>query len=307
LTRERTARSGQKEIAEGGEEEQAMIIKDGHTGPHIIEWQAFLAGLGYFCDEYYPRFGPKTKQATIKFQRDNGLKPDGVVGPNTLGRARTLGWPGFSDEPIQVVTERPIDENTAEGYMDPSYPPPLDADFDGEPDVPYRDYSWREKELGGFLYKAAPTKNNPERIKILDGWDKKNIVQVELPMLKNRGIEGFPTSGKVYWHKRGVRQLVGVFEKLEKEGLLPYILTWGGTFVPRFVRGSKSVLSNHSFGTAVDLNVPWNYMGQRPAMVGERGTLRPLVPIFEEFDFYWGGRYKRRPDGMHYECVRLWD
>jgi peptidoglycan hydrolase-like protein with peptidoglycan-binding domain len=31
-------------------------------------------------------FGPKTHARVVEFQRANGLKPDGLVGPNTLGK-----------------------------------------------------------------------------------------------------------------------------------------------------------------------------------------------------------------------------
>jgi hypothetical protein len=74
--------------------------------------------------------------------------------------------------------------------------------------------------------------------------------------------------------------------------------------VPRFIRGSHSVLSNHAYGTAFDINAPWNALGVRPALVGKPGSVRELVPLAAEHGFAWGGHFRTRPDGMHFELVR---
>lgn len=90
----------------------------------------------------------------------------------------------------------------------------------------------------------------------------------------------------------------------EKEGLLDRVLSYGGTFVPRFIRGSKTQLSNHTFGSAFDINVPQNMLATMPALVGKKGSVRELVPIANKHGFYWGGHFTRL-DGMHFEVAQL--
>ena len=90
----------------------------------------------------------------------------------------------------------------------------------------------------------------------------------------------------------------------EKAGLLDRIISFGGGFEPRFVRGSTTTLSNHSFGSAFDINVAWNERGHRPALVGEKGSVRELVPIAHKWGFWWGGHFST-PDGMHFEVAVL--
>jgi hypothetical protein len=68
----------------------------------------------------------------------------------------------------------------------------------------------------------------------------------------------------------------------------------GGGFEPRFVRGSTTTLSNHSFGSAFDINVAFNERGHRPALVGEKGSVRELVPITHKWSFWWGGHFISR-------------
>jgi hypothetical protein len=82
------------------------------------------------------------------------------------------------------------------------------------------------------------------------------------------------------------------------------VLTWEGSFAPRFVRGSNVTLSNHAWGTAFDINYAWNTLGAQPALRGQKGSVRELVPIANEFGFYWGGHFKGRADGMHFEVAR---
>lgn len=90
----------------------------------------------------------------------------------------------------------------------------------------------------------------------------------------------------------------------EQVGLLAHVLSYAGSFEPRFQRGSTT-LSNHAFGTAFDINEPQNKMGTMPALVGKPGGVRELVTIANEHGFFWGGHFKKRPDGMHFEVARL--
>ena len=70
------------------------------------------------------------------------------------------------------------------------------------------------------------------------------------------------------------------------------------------MRGSRTTLSNYAWGTAFDINVPWNARGTVPALCGEKGSVRELVAIANEHGFYWGGHFSRR-DGMHFEVARV--
>ena len=72
---------------------------------------------------------------------------------------------------------------------------------------------------------------------------------------------------------------------------------YAGCYYPRFIAGSTS-LSNHSFGTALDLNVPGNLRGT----VGEMD--RVVVSIFKKWGFAWGGDW-RYTDPMHFEMARI--
>jgi hypothetical protein len=74
--------------------------------------------------------------------------------------------------------------------------------------------------------------------------------------------------------------------------------------VPRFIRGSRTTLSNHAFGTAFDINCDFNRLGHTPALMGERGCVREMVRIAHENGFYWGGHFTRL-DGMHFEVAKL--
>jgi hypothetical protein len=91
----------------------------------------------------------------------------------------------------------------------------------------------------------------------------------------------------------------------QAKSVLPLVLTFGGSFVPRFIRGSRTVLSNHAFGSAFDINVAWNLLGNTPALVGQKGSVRPLVSIANEYGFYWGGHFNSRRDGMHFEVAKI--
>ncbi|MCR4434321.1 MAG: M14 family metallopeptidase [Clostridiales bacterium] len=55
----------------------------GSTGPNVKLIQSLLSRIGYNAGTVDGEFGPQTRQAVTAFQRNNGLVPDGVVGPST--------------------------------------------------------------------------------------------------------------------------------------------------------------------------------------------------------------------------------
>ena len=60
-------------------------IKRGSTGPYVVECQTDLIRLGYDVGPAGAdgKFGAKTEAAVKAFQKDHGLKADGIVGPAT--------------------------------------------------------------------------------------------------------------------------------------------------------------------------------------------------------------------------------
>ncbi len=58
-------------------------LRIGMSGTDVMEIQAMLQKLGYYTGAIDGIFGPQMQQAVIAFQREFGLIPDGVIGPNT--------------------------------------------------------------------------------------------------------------------------------------------------------------------------------------------------------------------------------
>jgi len=58
-------------------------LKEGDSGEDVKQLQRDLKKLGYYNSSIDGFFGPKTRQAVMAFQADQGLAVDGVVGPYT--------------------------------------------------------------------------------------------------------------------------------------------------------------------------------------------------------------------------------
>jgi len=58
-------------------------LRIGSTGTNVKLIQSLLARIGYQAGPIDGIFGSQTQQAVMAFQRDNGLSPDGIVGPRT--------------------------------------------------------------------------------------------------------------------------------------------------------------------------------------------------------------------------------
>lgn len=113
--------------------------------------------------------------------------------------------------------------------------------------------------------------------------------------------ESVPILGNVTCNKAMLPRLRMALQRVEKEGLAGKInrAEYGGCYVPRFIASDPSRgLSFHTFGTAIDLNVPGNLRGT----VGELD--RRVVDIFLRCGFNWGG-FWNYTDPMHFELARL--
>nr|WP_026582840.1 cell wall hydrolase [Bacillus sp. J33] len=66
-----------------GPEAEASVLKTGSSGTDVTYVQSLLHKLGYFKAETTGYYGPITRNAVENFQRDFGLKADGMVGVNT--------------------------------------------------------------------------------------------------------------------------------------------------------------------------------------------------------------------------------
>ena len=61
----------------------AAVLKQGSSGATVKTMQTKLINWGYLTGKADGIFGSKTKAAVIRFQRNNGLSADGIVGTKT--------------------------------------------------------------------------------------------------------------------------------------------------------------------------------------------------------------------------------
>lgn len=282
-------------------------IRLGNRGEDVRAWQTFLRG-GQIADDGSCAakagdaiisdgiFGPATDKETRLWQSRSGLAVDGIVGPNTWRLAVGDRFPE-SGVPSGDHTDRDVD------------PDPTDID-DGDvvsekagPSWPPRPSgakpltkSGRDSVLGKIEFISAPTRSNPEAIRITNDWAKTRVAKFTIPQLSSKPIT---------MHKLAGPQFQAWLAACDRAGVLN-IISYAGCWVPRFVRGSRTSLSNHSYASAIDINVPYNRRGRQSALVGEKGCVREMAEIGYDFGIFWGGHYRGAPeDGMHFELFRV--
>ncbi len=125
---------------------------------------------------------------------------------------------------------------------------------------------------------------------------------------KNRaeiGIESFSVPGtklKLACAKAVAPLLVGFAAEFHEliepidEGTLD---DWGYAF--RDVRGSTTTLSNHSSGTAIDLNATQHPLGKVGTFPIEKVPM--IRALAKKYGLIWGGDYRNRKDEMHFEIA----
>lgn len=79
-----------------------------------------------------------------------------------------------------------------------------------------------------------------------------------------------------------------------------YLVNIGGTFVWRNIANTNR-LSNHSFGTSIDINTKYtDYWQWNKNLIYRNRIPFEIVEIFEKYGFIWGGKWYHY-DTMHFE------
>ena len=117
------------------------------------------------------------------------------------------------------------------------------------------------------------------------------------------GIKSYPVPGttiKLRCAEKVAPLLVGfaaefhtLIEPIDAGGLDD----WGYCY--RMVRGETTKLSNHSSGTAIDLNATKHPLGKVGTF--EAGKVPMIRALAKKYGLTWGGDYKSRADEMHFE------
>lgn len=144
----------------------------------------------------------------------------------------------------------------------------------------------RDHWYGPIRYVPAPTPYNAEGVTITNDFKAQNIVTREFPIIGLASI-----------HRLAAPSLEKALREIKAKGWAHKIRSFEGGFYPRYVRGSTTNLSSHSYGTSIDVNAGTNPQG---------GASTPdqddIAPIFERNGWYWGKRFSFT-DPMHFEFV----
>jgi hypothetical protein len=130
------------------------------------------------------------------------------------------------------------------------------------------------------------------------------LVETEYYGLHNRNIPS-----RMYMNRLLQDPLYKVMDKLIMVGLIKEIKTWDGLFNVRYQRDSRTKLSRHSWGLAIDMNAAWNPLVK--VTTANRAALRKanvkwserFLQVWRDNGFECGADWKDRIDGMHFELI----
>ena len=117
------------------------------------------------------------------------------------------------------------------------------------------------------------------------------------------GVKSFPVSGttiKLRCSEKVAPLLLGFaadFNNLIEPIDGGTLDDWG--YASREVRGVPGRISNHSSGTAIDLNSTHHRLGEVGTF--ELAKVPMIRALAKKYGLFWGGDYRNRKDEMHFE------
>jgi hypothetical protein len=130
----------------------------------------------------------------------------------------------------------------------------------------------------------------------------KECQPVDNPSLRKRIVTAAVGPFKVTGLQPAVESLKAVMQDISaQQPEVHAALGTAGMLCCRYVRGSATSISNHSWGTAIDLTLN-GLLDRRGDNMVQRG-LALIAPIFNKHGWYWGASY-RTEDAMHFEVSR---
>ena len=215
--------------------------------------------------------GDSTVAAITSFQSGFLRKPDGVVDPDgNTWRHLAAAFPGTTTSPPAATSPitRPV-------------PRPAAGTINAGLTAVGNDYMLQK--LGGPLSGGYTTLcQMPTNVRL-----RRNIVTDTVGPFRVTGLVPAVLSLKTVMADISSAQ-PDVYRGLGTAGML----------CCRLVRGSTTAISNHSWGTAIDLtlNGVLDAYGDDKVQYG----LTLIAPIFNRHGWYWGAAF-RKEDGMHFE------
>lgn len=219
--------------------------------------------------------GDSTVAAILAYQAGFLRQPDGVVDPggNT--------WRHLSASFSGTTTSPPADS----GSLTRPVPRPAAGSINAGLSAVGNDYMLQTLGaplLGGGYTTQCQVPTNPRL--------RRNLVLDTVGPFRVTGLVP------------AVLSLKAVMADIQAEQPAVYrVLGTAGMLCCRLVRGSATSISNHSWGTAIDLTLDGvlDAYGDDKVQVG----LTMIAPIFNRHGWYWGAAF-RKEDGMHFEGSR---
>lgn len=294
--------------------------------PDVESVQRLLVAHRLYGGQIDGRCGPLTVGGILQFQRGFMGKPDGRVDPNgrTLRRLSTGSTTGAAasrptaaaarptPSPVRPATPTPQAARPAVAPAAPATsaagaPAPAAA-----PAVPATAAAAKALLLSTVPRPAKHTINqglvavSPAFMISSLGQPRHSYSQDCQPMtnekLKKHVVSKSVGPFKVTGLDLAVDSLQQVFEDIRKEQPAVYaLLGTAGMLCCRLIRGSSTGVSNHSWGTAIDLKLDGilDRRGDDKVQMG----LTLIAPIFNRHGWYWGAAF-RTEDAMHFEASR---